>query len=191
MRFQGKRVSTQWAVVLQAAAADGVDFKLNSGKRTLSEQLALYRLYLSGKGNLAAFPSPNAPHIRVGRQNHAIDVDAPSGGAKRLANWIREQGEIALFTVPGEPWHIELTAAALKRLYRKFKDPLRGYPEDEKRWLREYDKLKRSNTNKDRRSVLHRVMKERRQEIWRLAQQTGWRKNHRAKRYASLLARTK
>jgi hypothetical protein len=107
-------------VVLNAAKAAGVDFQLNSGQRTMREQAALYRLYRLGRGNLAAVPSPNAPHIRVGRQDHAVDVDAPSGGAKRLAAWLSGQGGRPGFPVPGEPWHIEMPGKDLKRIAAKW-----------------------------------------------------------------------
>jgi hypothetical protein len=119
--FQGKRVSAEWKVVLEAAVDDGVSFRLNSGQRTFAEQAALYRLYQSGRGNLAAVPAHNAPHIRTGRQDHAIDVDTYAGdGIAALSRWLRKQGATLRLTVmPSEPWHGELDAADLVRLAKR------------------------------------------------------------------------
>lgn len=118
--FQGKRVSKQWDVVL-TEAAQHVRFQLNSGQRTLAEQWRLYRLYRSGRGNLAAFPNPNAPHIRTGRPNHALDVNSLDGGETRLQNWLRARGARANNTVRGESWHLEVPAADLRKLYNRYK----------------------------------------------------------------------
>lgn len=119
MTFQGKRVSAEWKVVLEAAVDDGVSFRLNSGQRTFAEQAALYRLYQSGRGNLAAVPSHTAPHIRTGRPDHALDVDMHVGdGVQGLAKWLRKQGVSVAWTVPGEGWHIETPRDDLERLAR-------------------------------------------------------------------------
>lgn len=115
--FDGKAVSKEWAVVLNAARAAGVDFRLNSGRRTMAEQLRLYRLYRSGQGSLAAVPNPNAPHVRLGRIDHAVDVD--EGAAQQLAKWLRERGGRPVFPVPGEAWHLEMSAADLRRIAGK------------------------------------------------------------------------
>jgi GH24 family phage-related lysozyme (muramidase) len=76
-------------------------------------------------------------------------------------------------------------------------DPLDGYPDDERRWIREYDRLRRQNTDPERRRSLRRVMAEQRRKIWRSAQPEadggdghGWEANQRRARYASLLVRT-
>jgi hypothetical protein len=190
--FQGKRVSAQWAVVLTAAAADGVNFRLNSGQRTFSEQAALYRLYQSGRGNLAAVPSHTAPHIRTGRADHALDVDMFAGdGVQSLARWLRKQGAAVAWTVPGEGWHIETPHGDLERLAKQLADPLAGYTPAEVRWIGEYDDLKRRDVDVNRRKVLRRVMTEQRRKIWRAAQDPGgWDTQRRRDRYASLKART-
>jgi lysozyme len=76
-------------------------------------------------------------------------------------------------------------------------DSLEGYPDDERRWIREYDRLRRQNEDPERRRSLRRAMAEQRRKIWRSAQPKagggdggGWEANHRRARYASLLART-
>ena len=62
------------------------------------------------------FPSPNAPHIRVGRIDHAIDVNSLDGGETRLQRWLEEQSCRPSNPVRGEAWHMELTATQLRRL---------------------------------------------------------------------------
>lgn len=84
-----------------------------SGKRTYSQQLALWRkwqAYRNGSGppaNLAAFPNSNAPHIRgVAADCGTIDRHGTYrslGLDTRAAHEARELGLAAL--VPREPWH--------------------------------------------------------------------------------------
>jgi len=64
------------------------------------------------------------------------------------------------------------------------------YTTDERRWIREYDQLRRANRDKERRRALRRAMTEQRKKIWRAAQRSGWEKADRRARYKSLLART-
>lgn len=189
--FQGKRVSTEWKVVLEAAVDAGVSFRLNSGQRTFREQEALYRLYQSGQGNLAAEPSHNAPHIKTGRSDHALDVDMYVGdGVQGLAKWLRKQGASVAWNVPGEGWHIEIPRGDLVRLAKRL-GTLPGYTASESRWIREHDRLKRRGVDLGRRRVLRRVMATQRKRLWRAAQGPGgWGVHHRRARYASLKART-
>lgn len=125
LTFQGKRVSRAWLIVLREARKH-VAFTLNSGRRTMAEQSALYRQnMLNGRPRsgrpLTARPSPIAPHIRVGRPDHAIDVDSLDGGETRLQKWLRKQGARAENTVAGESWHLEVPLRDLLRLARKIK----------------------------------------------------------------------
>lgn len=120
--FQGKHVSEDWYWVLNEAWRQGVRFQLNSGQRTMAEQWALYRNPPPGTP-VVAFPNPNAPHIRVGRQNHAIDVDtnAYAGGEQHLQNWLIKHGIPAVNNVAREAWHIDpVDGAALHRAAVKF-----------------------------------------------------------------------
>ena len=127
MRFDGKRVSRRWHRVLTAARRDGVKFTLTSGRRTMREQRALYQQNMAGPGRprpgrpLTAYPNPNAPHIRTGRQNHAIDVNALDGGETRLQRWLERHGARPTNPVPGEAWHLELTGPDLARLARRLR----------------------------------------------------------------------
>jgi lysozyme len=77
-------------------------------------------------------------------------------------------------------------------------DPFAHYTASELRWMREYDELLRAHRDADRRRVLRRVMTEQRKRIWHAAQARdaggdgrGWAYANRAKRYQSLLARTR
>jgi hypothetical protein len=197
VRFGGHTVSQEWATVLTAARG-AVAFMLDSGHRTMAEQEGLYENYLRVGHPLAAKPSATAPHIRSGRFDHAVDVNARDGGAGRLAGWLHEQGCHPGFPVRGEPWHIELGAAELRTLAGKLADPLRRYTAAERRLIREYDQLKRARRDRKRRSQLRALMKAQRKRIWRAAQPRaqggdgrGWDHANRRARYRSLLARTK
>lgn len=127
----GVRVSKRWRVVLLAARKAGVSFQVNSGHRTIRQQTALFhqnmRLTSSGwvprPGHpLTAFPTPLAPHIRTGNPAHALDVDVAHGdGAQGLAHWLRQKGAHVSFPVPGEPWHLQIDAADLDALWRRFR----------------------------------------------------------------------
>lgn len=121
MQFRGKRVSRYWHRVLLEAAKH-VHFTLNSGQRTMREQSYLYRHRgQPGFAKLVAFPLPTAPHIRAGRQNHCLDVDAIGGGNKRLAAYLARHGVHVQFNVTGEPWHMDPDAAELRSFYRRLR----------------------------------------------------------------------
>jgi hypothetical protein len=191
--FRGKSLSAEWLVVLTAAAKEGVNFTLNSGHRTMAEQQDLVNkqgLFGPNNPHGAAFPSAIAPHIRVGRIDHALDVDAADGSAQRLAAWLRAKGAHPAFTIATEPWHIELPAADLRSLASTLGDPLSGYTEHERAWIREYDRLRRERRGLERRRELRVAMKRQRKRIWRAAQAGGWDHANRRARYRSLLART-
>jgi lysozyme len=128
--FDGKPVSRAWYAFLLAARNSGVDFHLNSGHRTMREQWALYRQNMVRPGvpkpgrPLTAFPSPTAPHIRIGRLDHAIDVRdenlfAEGGGFERLQDWGARNGVWINRTVPSEAWHGEASARALSEFYAR------------------------------------------------------------------------
>lgn len=113
--IDGERVSKEWYTVLIDMRGAGVRFNVNEGHRTMARQRYFWDLYRSGRGNLAARPSPWAPHIRVGRIDHAIDF---SNDAAVLA-WLNARGLNAKRTVRGESWHIEVPAAKLRAYHAK------------------------------------------------------------------------
>lgn len=120
--IDGELVSEQWFVVLRDMRADGVDFNVNEGHRTMARQWYFWNLYQSGQGNLAAYPSANAPHIRTGRLDHAIDF----GNDAAVFAWLARHGLRPARTVSGESWHIECPVDALVAYARAHGDPLKG-----------------------------------------------------------------
>jgi hypothetical protein len=95
--------------------AAGVDVHVNEGHRTLARQAelvrekGLYNRYTNPGG--AAAPSPNAPHIKVGHIDHAIDFRNAAGVHKALSR----RGIRSYFTVSTESWHLEPDAGDLRR----------------------------------------------------------------------------
>jgi hypothetical protein len=109
-------VSAEWYTLLRACRADGVKFNINEGHRTMARQWYFWNLYKSGRGNLAAFPSPYAPHIRTGRIDHALDINNAAG----VMRWLHKHGvTTARLTVPGESWHVEASADQLRAAAKK------------------------------------------------------------------------
>lgn len=124
-------MSTSHAVMLGAyERRTGRAVSINQGQRTLAEQAAFYRAYKSGRGPLAARPTPSAPHIKFRRQHHALDINAPRP-ARDVAAFYRQQGVPVAFNVRGEPWHMDvLDEGKLKRAARALKratDPTLRY----------------------------------------------------------------
>lgn len=153
------------------AAINALDLPLNQNQ---FDALVSF-VYNVGTGGVAASTG-------VGRALRARDWRAAAdrllqwdkAGGRRLAGLTRRrQAERALF------------------LSSTKTDPLAEYPANEQRWIREHDKLKKSDSGPERRKVLRTVMRQQRKRIWKAAQITGWNKGNRRQRYASLLARTK
>ena len=116
--IDGERVSKEWGCVLHDMRDDGVVFNVNEGHRTMARQWYFwngYRKRLPGF-NLAAFPSPFAPHIRTGRIDHAIDFSNDA----RVFAWLQRKGLNPRRTVAGESWHIEVSAADLRAYYKAY-----------------------------------------------------------------------
>ena len=124
LRFDGELVSKEWFAVLTDMRRAGVAFRVNEGKRTFARQQYFWDCYQSGAcngGNVAAYPSHNAPHIRTNRLDHAIDFS--NDGA--VFHWLSSRGLQPQRTVRGESWHIEVPASQLRRYYRTHKgDPV-------------------------------------------------------------------
>jgi hypothetical protein len=113
-RFDGHKVSTSWDIVLTHARRMGVHFELDSGRRTMAEQWVLWRNYRKYGKPVAAFPNPSAPHIRLGKQAHAIDVNSLDGGESRLQRFLEHEGLRVTNPVQGEPWHMEAPESMLR-----------------------------------------------------------------------------
>lgn len=193
----GKRVSYSHGVLLRHyEQTKKRKLHINQGRRTIAEQTRFWNAWQRFKRGgppapLAAFPAPGAPHIKNGKEHHALDID--DGVVDEVAEFYRELDVPVAFNVPGEPWHMDtLDEAKLISAAAKIVEAERwkGYTTTEKRWIEEYDRLKSEDRDLPRRRVLRRVMTRQRQSIWRQAQATGWRKNNRSARYHSLKART-
>jgi GH24 family phage-related lysozyme (muramidase) len=78
-----------------------------------------------------------------------------------------------------------------RALFLKQPPVLEGYRDDEKAWIREYDKLKKAKRGLARRKELQALMTRRRKWIWKQAQKHGWDSDHRAARYKSLFVRSR
>ena len=102
VELNGKKVASKtakaWQTLRDAAAADGIQLKLNSGFRTMDEQKHLYAKYGSPR---AALP---------GHSNHqhgqALDIDAADPKHKK---WLFDNAPSFGWrnTVSFEPWHWE------------------------------------------------------------------------------------
>ena len=101
----GAKTAQAWEDLKAAAAADGVTLRLNSGFRTMDEQQALRRRYLSGNGPVAA-----APGYSNHQHGQALDIDMVDSAAK---TWMFENGPALGWknTVPSESWHWEYFGA--------------------------------------------------------------------------------
>lgn len=99
------RLSNAQYVICTEAIRQGIiePEDLNEGRRTMGEQWHFW----NNQPPLAAFPSPNAPHIWLGRAGHADDVNSFNGAAQRLAKFYRSLGIPVEFNVPGENWHMK------------------------------------------------------------------------------------
>jgi LAS superfamily LD-carboxypeptidase LdcB len=96
-----KSTSDAFLRMREAARRDGVQIKVVSGFRSYSEQDYLYRLYLQGRGNLAARPG-YSNH----QDGHALDLNTAAPG---VYSWLSRHGRSYGFirTVPSEDWHWE------------------------------------------------------------------------------------
>ncbi len=137
-------------------------------------------------------PGAISTSTKIGRALRAEDwptaADAllawdKAGGVAVAGLTRRRRAERAMFLIAGDATEAD--------------DPLEGYTERERRWIREYDRLLRERKDPRRRRVLRRVMAQQRRKIWRSAQPksaggdgNGWEHLRRRARYASLLART-
>jgi hypothetical protein len=114
--IDGEEVSGAWIGLLRDLRhVDHVDFNVNEGHRTLARQAELVRekgLWTPSNPTGAAAPSANAPHIRTGRADHAIDFDNAVG----VIAAARKRGVTLRQTVmPHEPWHVEANLVDLHR----------------------------------------------------------------------------
>lgn len=118
--FHGKRVSRSHYAMLLEAEHRGLISAINQGRRTIAEQWVFWRIYKRDGHPVAAFPSPSAPHIKWGKENHAIDADAPQP-VHHLADFYRSEGVPVAFNVLSEAWHMDtLDEGKLKQAARRY-----------------------------------------------------------------------
>lgn len=103
---RGKRVSKAHATMLREYERLHGPVSINQGARTIAEQARFYATYLRYGHPLAAKPLPGAPHIKWGRSNHAMDINAPQP-AHSIADFYRSHGVPVAFNVPDEAWHMD------------------------------------------------------------------------------------
>jgi hypothetical protein len=163
----------------------GVTLRVSSARaayRSYEDQEYFWRLYQSGQGNLAARP---------GTSNHGLGlaVDLATTQMRKIVDQIGSKygWSKATSDAPSEWWHLKWKPGK----YKAVEDAKWfGYTDSERRWIEEYDKLKKANKNRARRAVLRTVMLAQRQRIYRAAQKDGWNKQNRRARYNSLKARS-
>jgi hypothetical protein len=162
----------------------GHAMRLNAAYRTYAKQLYLYNGYVNGQAgfNLAAFP---------GTSNHgwglAIDLGDPSDRRSVDSYGSPFGWSKAWSDAPGEWWHIKFNSTVWRQNKPKLADPFAVLLPDERRWLHEYIGLQASGSGPTRRRTLWRVLKRRRQDIWRQGQKTGWTVHDRRQRYHLIL----
>jgi hypothetical protein len=159
-----------------------------SSARSIAQQEVFWHAHqVNPRAPVAAFP---------GTSNHgwgiAVDVKTKVAAAWILTHgarygWSWDEGKRV-----GEWWHFRYVGG-----FKAKRDPLRGYTTDEKRWIRELDKLRRERRDVGRQRVLVRELTKARKRVWRAAQPKaqggdgrGW-TELRKRRYRSLLARTR
>lgn len=175
-----------WNAMRAAFIADGgqPDHFQPGGPASSARTLAQQRFFAS---------KPSPPAARPGTSNHGwgIAVDIPYADAQ---GWLRSNGTRFGWSHDegarvGEAWHFRYVGASPALLRKLRRDPLAGFTASERRWIKEYDALRRDARDPDRQRVLRRVMTEQRKRIFRAAQQSGWTRLRR-RRYLSLKART-
>jgi GH24 family phage-related lysozyme (muramidase) len=130
----------------------------------------------------------------------AVSASTQIGRALRAKQWQAAADALLMWNKAGGRPVEGLTRRrkAERALFMDDDDPLEGYTDTEKSWIREYDRLRRQDKDVDRRRELKALMHAQRKRIWHVARPKdkggdgqGWDHGHRRARYASLLARTR
>jgi len=101
-KYLNARAAPQFLAMMEAARRAGVHLGVSSAFRTHAEQVRLYDLYRSGRGNLAARP---------GYSNHqmglSVDLGGIGGYGTRAYRWLQQNAPRYGFhnDVGGEFWH--------------------------------------------------------------------------------------
>ena len=175
--------AASWNDMRAAAIEDGMEPSafVPNGPNSSARSVAAQRFFFAHRPPAAAVP---------GTSNHgwglAVDVQTRVAAAWILSHghrfgWSWDEGRAV-----GEWWHFRYVGG-----YKPRRRPFPHLTREERRWVLEYEELRRERRDAGRRRVLRRVMRERRRDIWHEASRSGWDVNNRRKRYRSLLARTK
>lgn len=119
----GRKLRADAAASYLHMVADGMpDGHVDAALRTMDEQRYLYNLYKAGRGNLAAYPNANAPHIR----GIALDFHTSTAARRGAQLWLTKGGDWSkrvagekirsheygwVRTVASERWHYEYQPA--------------------------------------------------------------------------------
>jgi D-alanyl-D-alanine carboxypeptidase len=171
-----------WNDMRAAAIEDGIapGAFVPNGSASSARSVAAQHWFWNHRPPAAAFP---------GTSNHgwglAVDVATRQAAAWILSHghrygWSWDEGRRV-----GEWWHFRYVGG-----YKPKRIPMPHLTREERRWVTEYDRLRREGRDRPRRRVLRRVMLERRRAIWRETRRSGWDARNRRRRYATLLART-
>ena len=133
LHWDGEEFSTAWYWVIRAAVRDGIIkiTDVNDAHRSMQLQAQRVRehgLWSPSNPTGAAPPTPSAPHIRIGREDHALDIQTSAVG--RIMWWLAHNGvrthRPVLDASGQEPWHVEaVDEAALSRFGRRCYERLR------------------------------------------------------------------
>lgn len=95
------RAARWYLKMAEAAKRNGINLQLTSGFRTNEEQIEVYRLYVRGRGPIAAKPGHSNHQC-----GHALDLETRE---LRTRLWLRRYAFRYGFrrTVPSERWHWE------------------------------------------------------------------------------------
>lgn len=145
---------------------------------------------IQAQRELFAAQPPTA--AQPGTSNHGWGIAIDLAGF-RAQEWVKRHGTRYGFSWDegsrvGENWHFRYLGG-----YEP--DPLRHLIPRERRWVREYDRLKARDEDLERRRVLRGRMADQRKAIWRAATKPpalggGWNVRRRQARYETLKART-
>lgn len=149
-----------------------------SSARSLEDQQGFYNAHQRD-------PRNNPPAAYPGTSNHgwgiAVDVNSEAAANAilkygHLFGWSHDEGARV-----GEWWHMRYVGGYVPK-----PDPFRVLAADEKRWVKEYKKLKDTHRDLARRRELRSAIEKRRKSLWHAAQKSGWGKLRRKARYAIL-----
>lgn len=187
-----------WNLMVADYVADGgspgdfVPAGPNSSARSRAAQDYFWDQHLHHGGPPAAPPYTSNHGWAI-----AVDVKTHQAAAWLMIHgekygWSHDEGERV-----GEWWHFRLVGTYSRAIKKRMQSAhaLDGYTSSEKRWIKEYDHLKRVHPHSHRLVVLRRVMTAQRKRIWLVAQPKPRGDGHvwtrsRKRRYKSLKKRT-